>query len=195
MLTRQSLLSGLPELHTERIKLRPLGVEDYQPLRALLSLPDVIRYMNRNRRPPVERAGRLFRQIQSGSASLDSIHYAIIPQEMERMAGLVSFQHWHEKKGEAQIGYLLDPACWGRGLAAEAAAGLLSFGIESLGLKRIEGRCHERNTASAKVLLKNGFRYIRRIGLPGPLDDGDGVLVYQLTSEVYFAMDDLKKKN
>ncbi|MFB5267192.1 GNAT family N-acetyltransferase [Paenibacillus enshidis] len=195
MLTRQNLLGGLPKLHTERVKLRPLGVEDYQPLRALLSLPDVIRYMNRNRRPPVERAGRLFRQIQSGSATLDSIHYAIIPHDMGRMAGLVSFQHWHEKKGEAQIGYLLDPACWGRGFAAEAAAGLLSFGMESLGLQRIEGRCHERNDASAKVLLKNGFRCIRRIGMPGLQDDGHGVLVYELTSEVYFATDVLHKKN
>ncbi|MDP4098461.1 GNAT family N-acetyltransferase [Paenibacillus sp. P96] len=195
MLTRQSLLSGLPELHTERLKLRPLVVEDYQTLRSLLSLPEVIKYMNRNRRPPVERAGRLFREIQSGSATLDSIHYVIVPDDTERLSGLVSFQHWHERKGEAQVGYLLDPTYWGRGLAAEAVGGLLSFGMDSLDLKRIEGRCHEQNTASAKVLMKNGFRYLRRIGMPGLKDDQDGVLVYELTSEIYFAMDVINNKN
>ncbi len=58
---------------------------------------------------------------------------------------------------EADIGFELAPAHWGRGLATEAALALVEFGFGELGLHRISSWCVADNTASARVLEKAGM--------------------------------------
>ncbi len=60
--------------------------------------------------------------------------------------------------GEANIGYELDPACWGRGYATEAARAIVSYGFDDLRLHRIWAECIADNAASARVLEKLGMR-------------------------------------
>ncbi|MCK4510553.1 GNAT family N-acetyltransferase, partial [bacterium] len=47
---------------------------------------------------------------------------------------------------------------WGRGLAMEAAAGLIGFGFEQLRVHRIWATCDTRNVRSARVLEKAGMK-------------------------------------
>ncbi|WP_162870997.1 GNAT family N-acetyltransferase, partial [Klebsiella pneumoniae] len=71
------------------------------------------------------------------------------------------FQQWKEDKKEAQIGYMFDRRYWGQGYGTEAVGRMIRFGFEELGLQRIEGKCHEHNQRSQKVLIKNGMKYMR----------------------------------
>lgn len=64
---------------------------------------------------------------------------------------------------EAEIGYTLNPAFWGRGYATEAATALLDFGLANLGLDRVTATCRPENTASACVLQKLGMTQCGRI--------------------------------
>ncbi len=59
---------------------------------------------------------------------------------------------------EADLGYVLNRAYWGRGYATEAARGLLELGFGRLGLHRAWATCDPRNAASARVLEKIGMR-------------------------------------
>jgi RimJ/RimL family protein N-acetyltransferase len=59
---------------------------------------------------------------------------------------------------EADIGFELAPAHWGRGYATELAAALLRYGFEELGLERIMAHVEVGNLASARVLEKVGMR-------------------------------------
>lgn len=56
-----------------------------------------------------------------------------------------------------QIGFALNPECWGRGNGAETVRLLLLLGFRDLGLHRIWGARSPKNLASAAVMLKNGM--------------------------------------
>ena len=59
----------------------------------------------------------------------------------------------------AELGYWLGVPYWGRGYATEAAAAVLAFGFESLGLHRIYAEYFRHNPASGAVLRKLGMRH------------------------------------
>ncbi len=56
------------------------------------------------------------------------------------------------------IGYFLDKAHNGKGLATEAVGLAVQFAFTTAGLHRIQGAVMPRNAASVRVLEKNGFR-------------------------------------
>lgn len=60
---------------------------------------------------------------------------------------------------EAELGYWVDPACWGQGIAQEAAMAVLDFGFETAGLQAIWCAWFEGNERSGRVQEKCGFTY------------------------------------
>ncbi|ALP37732.1 acetyltransferase [Paenibacillus sp. IHB B 3084] len=207
MLTREMLRSGLPELYTDRVRLRQLQAGDYSALERMLSDPLVIRYVNRIRKPVDARMRRLVAQIRVAADSLDSLHFAVewhggntaannepgqlneLHEPNERshspLLGIASFQQWNEKAGEAQLGYILDRPFWGQGLATEVVEEMLRFGFGALELKRIEGRCQEDNQASVRVLIKNKMRLLRTISAYDHSGEVPSVLVFSITQGDY----------
>lgn len=59
---------------------------------------------------------------------------------------------------QGELWYLLDPECWGRGIATRAACRLLRDGFERLRLKRIWASSVAANPPSIRVLEKIGMR-------------------------------------
>lgn len=59
----------------------------------------------------------------------------------------------------ATLSYLLREDSWGRGHATQAVAGMLRHAFTATGVTSIGARHHPDNTASGRVLQKNGFRY------------------------------------
>lgn len=60
--------------------------------------------------------------------------------------------------GAAQIGYWMDPAARGRGVATDAVRALCRWGFDSLSIDLIEWRAEVGNVASRRVAEKSGFR-------------------------------------
>jgi ribosomal-protein-alanine N-acetyltransferase len=59
--------------------------------------------------------------------------------------------------GEVEVGYVIKPAHWGRGLATEITMAALKVGFESLDLQRIIAIAQPTNTASRRVMEKCGM--------------------------------------
>ena len=59
---------------------------------------------------------------------------------------------------EGSIGYIYDRNFWGQGYATEAMQAILAFGFEQLALHRISAWCNVDNTASSRVMEKNGMQ-------------------------------------
>ncbi len=68
---------------------------------------------------------------------------------------------------DVDIGYALLERYWKKGYAHEAAAAVLAYGYEVIGLKRIVAITALDNNASARVLEKIGLQYEGIINLPG----------------------------
>ena len=62
------------------------------------------------------------------------------------------------KGTDGLIGYIVDPAYSGRGVASDLARGLLRAAFDVLGLRRVRADCYADNVASVRVLEKAGMR-------------------------------------
>ena len=72
-------------------------------------------------------------------------------------AGLAYQEDWAEGGHKTEVGWRLDRAFWGRGLATEAATASVAYGFEALGLERIISIIQPENTASRRVAEKAGL--------------------------------------
>ncbi|MCM1231126.1 MAG: GNAT family N-acetyltransferase [Ruminococcus flavefaciens] len=61
------------------------------------------------------------------------------------------------KQTMAEIAYHYAYHSWGQGVATEVAERVTDFGLNELGLQRIQGVVHIENEASMHVLEKNGY--------------------------------------
>ena len=84
-----------------------------------------------------------------------------------RMIGLVDLDNVTED--EATLGYWLEQASWGRGLALEAAQALVQFAFADLGLSHLKAGHAADNPASGRILTRLGFPHtdiVRRYSRP-----------------------------
>jgi RimJ/RimL family protein N-acetyltransferase len=147
-------------IRTERLLLRPYAHDDVDALYVYQRLPEVHRYLYTEPRTRsevealvAERAGRGASTEVGAPVTL----VADLAQTGELVGDCVLFWRSEEHK-QGEVGYVLNPAYHGRGLATEAVRGLLRVGFEDLGLHRIAGHLDARNTASARVLERAGLR-------------------------------------
>ncbi len=68
---------------------------------------------------------------------------------------------WPEAEHVAELGYRLRRDVWGRGLASEGAAALVTHGFTALGYQRITATTMAVNSASRRVLEKIGMAHLR----------------------------------
>ncbi len=80
---------------------------------------------------------------------------------------------------ESEIGYCIGRKYRGSGYATELLGAISAFVVSRFGIRVIYGRVVHGNEASAKVLEKNGYQFVREES--GAEDDpyGNGMLVYR----------------
>lgn len=86
---------------------------------------------------------------------------------------MILFESDDEKSGSVvRLGYLLSESAWGQGLASELVRGFVDW-CGTVEIAAILGGVERDNTASQRVLTKNGF-----MSQPTAEDHGD--LVFEL---------------
>ena len=71
--------------------------------------------------------------------------------------GLAYQGEWTEGEHKTEVGWRLDRACWGKGLATEGAVASVCHGFEEIGLERIISFIRPANLASRRVAEKAGL--------------------------------------
>lgn len=75
-----------------------------------------------------------------------------------RIVGNISIEQKADVyRKDAEIGYMLMTGEWSKGIMTEAVKQICEIAFTKLDIIRITGLVYERNTASRKVLEKNGF--------------------------------------
>ena len=72
-------------------------------------------------------------------------------------AGLMTLNDIDLKARTAALDYWIAVPFQGQGIATVAAAEVIAYAFETLGIKTLHSGCLARNPASARVLEKNGF--------------------------------------
>jgi ribosomal-protein-alanine N-acetyltransferase len=147
----------IPDLATERLRLRAPVPRDAAALLALIGDPEVTRYTNVATITTLEEAQASLERLDQRYAAHDMIRWAIelVPRnEMIGTVGLLRFDFEHR---HAELGYDIARRWWGQGLAPEAAGAVIRYGFSVLGLHRIDAGVLPENHASVRVLQKLGF--------------------------------------
>lgn len=152
-------LAVIPTVLTPRLMLRPFLAADRDDLAAqIYADPLVMRYLPRRDTPPELRASRAIQYFNEHWQEHGYGAWAITGRLDGRLIGQCGLNYIPET-GEVELFYALGQACWGRGLATEAARVAVSFGFETADLATIVAVVVPENISSRRVLEKVGLVY------------------------------------
>ncbi|WP_216216385.1 GNAT family N-acetyltransferase [Amycolatopsis aidingensis] len=149
-------MTGLPVLCGSRVRLRGLRRADTRAVLRVFADPETSRFLEADLSDPV-RAREMVRRRLDHQGPEGTGHWVI---EFDgTVVGLAHLRPSSELPTEgAEIGWFLDRAHGGRGLATEATALLLEHGLGTLGLPAVWALVHEDNLASRKLAERLGFQ-------------------------------------
>ncbi|MEQ8850405.1 MAG: GNAT family N-acetyltransferase [Phycisphaerales bacterium] len=161
----------LPTLETERLIIRPPAESDVPAMPGVFNDPDIYAhtrnipypYGEADARAAFDRYHRLARESRA---------ICLFPEERTtgEIVGLVQLV-LADGANEAELGYAIGRAWWGKGYATDASRAMLGYGFGTLGLDAIHAHAMVRNPASSRVLEKLGMR---AVGVVEGLCEKDG---------------------
>lgn len=143
-------------VRTERLSLRRFTPEDAEAFAAYRSDPDVARYQSWDAPLPLAEAQKTVEGFADGDPMRPGwFQYAVDLDGV--LIGDIGL-NLHENLMQAELGFTLAPEYQGQGYATEAVRGLLDQLFVERNLHRVSAECDARNTASARLLERLGFR-------------------------------------
>jgi ribosomal-protein-alanine N-acetyltransferase len=153
----------MQNIETERLLLRPLGVQDADFIIELLNDPSFIKNIGDRNVHSVEDAHNYILKGPVTSYEKNGFGLCLVTLketgESIGMCGLIK----RDTLEDVDLGYAYLPRYWSKGYAVEAAKATLNFGWQVIGLKRIVAITDPVNTPSNRVLEKLGFVFEKMV--------------------------------
>jgi len=147
--------SNLPDMETERLRLRLLSEEDISFIYRIFSLEETNRYVSN---PPVRdmsEAREIYEKYCSPRLHLFRIGMEL--KETGKLIGTLGLYAIDAENRRATLGFDLLPEHWGNGYMAEACAALLDHAFKQMGMNRIQASAEPDNIRSIRVMERLGF--------------------------------------
>lgn len=138
----------MTEIATPRLRLRPARASDVEAMHAVLSNPLAMRWWAT---PPHETVDQTRAWIEDMAASPPELAEDFIVEFEGRVIGKVGCYRLPD------VGYILHPDYWGRGLAFEAMAAVVGHIFATRDLDALTADVDPRNAASLRLLARLGF--------------------------------------
>jgi len=169
-------------LETQRLLLRHLTLDDLEELFALYSDPEIRKYFPEGVLSLEETREELEWHMHGHPDYPKFGLWATVYKENGKFIGRCELLPWEiEGKFEVEIAYLLDKNFWHRGLATEAAGGILRYAFRTLKLPRLICLIDPENIPSQKVAKRIGMTLERRVdGIDG---DNFPTLIYSISRQ------------
>ena len=146
-----------PTLETERLIIRKITFEDSQDMLALRGNMDCMKYIGKPVSTKLEEVQELISRIQDGLETNSAIGWAISLKNNTQLIGTIGFHQIEKPHYRAEIGYMLLPQFWNKGLMSEAIQKVLYFGFNTMKLHSIQANIDPENKVSATILKKFNF--------------------------------------
>jgi RimJ/RimL family protein N-acetyltransferase len=147
-------------VRTERLTIRPAGVDDAEATWRIRSIPEVSHWLTREAYDR-ERYARNFADPERLAKTLVVERDGVVVGDLMLTVedGWAQAEVADRARGvQAELGWVIDPAHAGQGFATEAARALLRICFEDLGLRRVIAQCFADNVASWRLMEKLGMR-------------------------------------
>ncbi|MEP7107602.1 MAG: GNAT family N-acetyltransferase [Ferruginibacter sp.] len=150
--------STFPEIRTARLLLRKITKKDAPAILTLRSDEHVMRYIDKTRAANIVDAEAFITRIMHSLKINDGITWAITLKEDPRtLIGTIGYWRLVKEHDRAEIGYMLNPGHWKKGIMKEALLKVIDVGFKVFKLHSIEAHINPENEASAGILTSTGF--------------------------------------
>ena len=149
-----------PILETSRLWLKPLKEEDAPGAFLWTGDPKVSWYMRYETHESLEDTKQWLREEEKQLDSDLLYDFGFHKKDNDELIGSGGLT-FNQQQGIWELGCNLRRDCWNQGDGPEAAAAILSFAENTLHIHRVMARRAKENTASGRVLEKNGFSFVR----------------------------------
>jgi RimJ/RimL family protein N-acetyltransferase len=111
--------------------------------------------------------------------------FVIIDTRTNDLAGFIDIKSIDWIIPKAELGYFIDEKYQGQGVSTKALALIVRYCFDTLGINKLLVRTHEANTASVRLVVKNGFQLEGRVRKDYKTISGEIVdlVYYGLTKE------------
>ena len=150
-------LQPFPTLFTERLILRQITENDVEDFFWLRNSEEVMKYIQLPKLETVEKAKERIKTLNEGTLKNEIINWAITLKDEQKLIGWILYKSIDLVNHRAEVGYLLHPDYWRKGIVQEAITAVLDFGFNTLNFHSIEALVNPENDASILLLEKNGF--------------------------------------
>lgn len=137
--------------------LREITMNDVNAVFAFRSNKEAMQYISRPVAKTVDDAAELIQRILTGIRDNDGITWGITLKGDNRIIGTIGFWRIEKDHYRTEIGYMLHPDYWGKGIISEAMETVLDYGFNELKFHSVEAHVVPENIPSSKVLEKAGF--------------------------------------
>ncbi len=146
------------KIETSRLRLRQFAPDDLDELYRIYSHPNLIKYVATEKPLCLEDTKAAINcQVEHWRKYRFGV-WAVIHKKHQKLIGHCGLK-FLENTPLVQLGYLLLPSYWGRGLGTEAASAVLRYGFEVTKLEKIVAIALPENLASRRVMEKVGMKY------------------------------------
>jgi ribosomal-protein-alanine N-acetyltransferase len=159
-------------IETDRIFLRPFCIKDIEPFAKICANPNVMRYIGDGK--PVS-LDIISKKIPEWIELYEKQKYglmALVSKETNELIGFCGFLHQIIDGDEyIELGYRLDEAYWGKGIATEAAVAVRDYAFNVLEIPLLISIINHQNNASKRVAKKVGMKLMKQTNFKNVLVD------------------------
>lgn len=175
-----------PTLRTDRLTLTRIIPAFAADMYEYAHDPDVTRYLTWSpHRSPVETA-RYIDILQKKYADGTFNDWGLVETASGKFIGTCGYTSFDQAENAGEVGFVLNKAYWGRGLAAEAVKTVMRFGFDTFGLSYFTAKHMEGNDASGRVMQKCGMvfegLYRHSMYIKGEFKN---IVAYKVTREAF----------
>lgn len=148
-----------PRLETERLLLRKLAPKDAADMYEYSCRPETSEYLLWSPHTHLSFTADLIRYLQNEYEIGRYFDFAVIYKENMKMIGTAGLTSIDEKNSSCEVGYVLNPDYWNKGIATEALQAVMNFAFCELNFNRVEAKYMAGNEASRHVMEKCGMTH------------------------------------
>jgi RimJ/RimL family protein N-acetyltransferase len=143
-------------IETERLVIRPWQPDDRPAFTAVMSNPDVTRYVHGGKPYSDVEVDEWFARQARQLAEHGMCMGALVEKSTNRVAGISGTQPLGTSN-DLEIGWILGRDAWGRGFATEAGAACMRYVLETLKRPRVVAIIDPANEPSKRVAARLGM--------------------------------------
>lgn len=153
------LFAHVPTLETKRLIFRELKRSDLHDVHEYSSDPRTSKYLLWEPHESIEFTREFIEIVISKYKSGEYNDWAIVYKDNGKMIGTCGFTKIDEENNVVEIGYVINPQYWGKGIATEAAEKIIEFAFVELQANRVEAKFIFGNEPSLAVMKKVGMKF------------------------------------